>query len=72
MMVLNVGICRQRTRLQYQIQKIFIIIIDDMVIFNNSIGDITAVDIETGMITWQLPTQSSSIINETYNFKIQN
>ena len=26
-------------------------------------------DIETGLITWQLPTQSSSIINETYNFK---
>ena len=38
--------------------------------FSNSIGDITAVDIESGLITWQLPTQSSSIINETYNFKI--
>jgi len=50
--------------------KFSLIIIEDMVIFNNSIGDITAVDIETGMITWQLPTQSSSIINETYNFKI--
>ena len=41
-----------------------------MVIFSNSIGDITAVDIDTGLITWQLPTQSSSIINETYNFNI--
>ena len=50
--------------------KFSLIIIEDMVIFNNSIGDITAVNIETGMITWQLPTQSSSIINETYNFKI--
>ena len=50
--------------------KFSLIIIDDMVIFSNSIGDITAVDIETGLITWQLPTQSSSIINETYNFKI--
>ena len=40
-----------------------------MVIFNNSIGDITAADIETGLITWQLPTQNSSIINETYDFK---
>ena len=50
--------------------KFSLIIIEDMVIFNNSIGDITAVDIETGMITWQLPTQSSSIINQTYNFKI--
>ena len=52
--------------------KFSLIIIEDMVIFNNSIGDITAVDIETGLITWQLPTQSSNIINETYNFKIQN
>ena len=43
--------------------------IDDLVIFSNSIGDITAVDIETGLITWQLPTQSSNIINESYNFK---
>ena len=50
--------------------KFSLIILDDKVIFNNSIGDITAVDIETGLIAWQLPTQSSSIINETYNFKI--
>jgi outer membrane protein assembly factor BamB len=47
-----------------------LIIIDDKVVFSNSIGDITGVDIETGLITWQLPTQSSSIINETYKFKI--
>ena len=50
--------------------KFSLIIINDMVIFSNSIGDITAIDIKTGLITWQLPTQSSSIINETYNFKI--
>ena len=47
-----------------------LIIIDNMVIFSSSIGDITAIDIETGLITWQLPTQSNDIINETYNFKI--
>ena len=47
-----------------------LIIINELVIFNNSLGDITAVDIETGLISWQLPTQSSSIINETYSFKI--
>jgi len=47
-----------------------LIIINDMVVFSNSIGDITGVDIESGIISWQLPTQSSSIINETYNFKI--
>ena len=50
--------------------KFSLIIINDMVIFSNSIGDITAINIKTGLITWQLPTQSSSIINETYNFKI--
>ena len=49
--------------------KYSLIIIGDMVVFSNSIGDITAVDIESGLIIWQLPTQSSSIINETYNFK---
>jgi outer membrane protein assembly factor BamB len=49
--------------------KYSLIVISDMVIFGNSIGDITAVDIETGLIIWQLPTQNSSIINETYNFK---
>ncbi|MDA8608854.1 PQQ-like beta-propeller repeat protein [Candidatus Pelagibacter bacterium] len=50
--------------------KFSLIIVNDMVIFSNSIGDITAADIETGLIVWQLPTQSSSIINETYSFKI--
>ena len=49
--------------------KFSLIIINDMVVFSNSIGDITAVDIKTGLIIWQLPTQSSKIINETYNFK---
>ena len=50
--------------------KLSLIIVDDLVVFSNSIGDITAADIETGLIIWQLPTQSSSIINETYNFKV--
>ena len=50
--------------------KYSLIILNENVIFSNSIGDITAVDIETGLIVWQLPTQASSIINNTYNFKI--
>ena len=50
--------------------KLSLIVVDDLVVFSNSIGDITAADIETGLIIWQLPTQSSSIINETYNFKV--
>ena len=48
--------------------KYSLIIKDDILVFNNSIGDITAVDISSGLISWQLPTQKSSIINEAYNF----
>ena len=47
-----------------------LLILNDSVFFSNSLGDITAVDIETGLISWQLPTQSSDIIKETFNFKI--
>ena len=46
-----------------------LIVIDNLVIFSDSIGDITAVDIENGLITWQLPTQSTNIINESYKFR---
>jgi len=46
-----------------------LIVIDNLVIFSNSIGDITAVDIENGLIIWQLPTQSTNIINESYKFR---
>jgi len=49
--------------------KFSLIVNNNIAIFNNSIGDITATDINTGMIVWQLPTQSSNILNETYNFK---
>ena len=50
--------------------KYSLVLLNENVIFTNSIGDITAVDIKTGLIAWQLPTQSSNIMNETYNFKI--
>ena len=49
--------------------KYSIIINQDLVIFNNSVGDITAVNFFDGNIEWQLPTQDNKIINETYYFK---
>ena len=49
--------------------KSSLILVDDKVIFNNSVGEITAVNMETGMLLWQIPTQSSNIIYETYNFQ---
>ena len=38
-------------------KKQSIIIVNNLVIFSNSIGDITAVDFEDGEIIWQTPTQ---------------
>ena len=49
--------------------KYSLITVNNNVVFNNSLGDITAVDISTGLIVWQLPTQSRNIINEAFNFK---
>ena len=49
--------------------KTSLILVDNKIIFNNSVGEITAVNTETGMLLWQLPTQSSNIIYETYNFQ---
>ena len=49
--------------------KYSMIIENNTIIFNNSVGDITAIDIFSGLIMWQLPTQSSRINNETYIFK---
>ncbi len=45
------------------------IIENNAVIFNNSVGDIIAIDIFSGLIMWQLSTQSSRINKETYIFK---
>ncbi len=41
----------------------------NLVYFINNLGDLTAADILSGDLMWQLPTQSSDITNITYNFK---
>ncbi len=46
-----------------------LILDNELVVFNNTVGDVSAVDIRSGQIIWQLPTQSSQIMNETYSFK---
>ena len=46
-----------------------LIILNNSIIFTNSLGDITSVDVDTGLILWQLPTQSNNIIDENYTFK---
>ncbi len=44
-------------------------VFENSVYFINNLGDLTAVDTSSGNLLWQLPTQSSDIINITYNFK---
>ena len=50
-------------------KKLSIIIFEEKVIFNNSIGDISAVDVDTGKLLWQTPTQDSSIYESAFQLK---
>ena len=50
-------------------KKLSIIIINKKLYFNNSIGDISAVDIDSGNLLWQTPTQSNSIIQDSFSIK---
>ena len=42
-------------------KKLSMVIVKDKLIFNNSIGDISAVNFNRGELLWQLPTQSSAV-----------
>ncbi len=44
-----------------------LIIRDEKVFFNNSIGDIVAVDTKRGSLLWQIPTQSSVIYENAFS-----
>ena len=46
--------------------KISIALDDKNIYFNNSIGDITAVNIKSGQLVWQLPTQNSNISQNAF------
>lgn len=49
--------------------KYSIILYKNNVIFSNSLGDVTSIDISSGTVNWQIPTQSNLILNQSYNFK---
>jgi len=46
--------------------KISIALDEKNIYFNNSIGDITAIDIKSGQLVWQLPTQNNSISQNAF------
>ena len=50
-------------------KKLSMVIIDNVIYFNNSIGDISAVDIDKGKLLWQLPTQSNLIYESAFSLE---
>jgi len=47
-------------------KKLSLLIVDNIVYFNNSTGDITAVDIDNGELLWLTPTQSSEVYGQSF------
>ena len=51
-------------------KKVSLAFKNNKIIFSSTIGDLTAVDVETGKLVWQTPTRSNRIIEETMFLKI--
>jgi len=51
-------------------KRLSLVVVNNKVFFNNSLGDISAVDIETGNLLWQSPTQNTSIDENGFFLKI--
>ena len=50
-------------------QKMSIILDNNLVYFNNSVGDITAINSNTGKLVWQLPTQNNQLYANSFLLK---
>ncbi len=50
-------------------KRLSMVIVDENIYFNNSVGDISAVDINNGNLLWQLPTQSSLIYESAFTLE---
>ena len=50
-------------------KKLSIVIVNNLLYFNNSIGDISAVDINKGELLWQLPTQGNLIYEAAFSLE---
>ena len=48
-------------------QKLSFIINDNKIVFINTLGDLSSVNIETGNLVWQTPTQSSAIYENYFS-----
>ena len=50
-------------------KKLSLVIVDNKILFNNSIGDVSAVDLNKGELLWQLPTQNSLVYESTFSLE---
>mgnify|MGYP006093621463 CR=1 FL=1 len=50
-------------------KKISLVLVNKAIYFNNSVGDISAVDINSGNLLWQTPTQSTEIYEDAFLLK---
>ena len=50
-------------------QKLSFIINNNRLVFINTLGDLSSIDVETGNLVWQTPTQSSSIYENYFSLK---
>ena len=50
-------------------KKLSMVIVNGLLYFNNSLGDISAVDIQEGKLLWQLPTQNTLIYEAAFSLE---
>ena len=50
-------------------KKLSMVIVEDVIYFNNSLGDISAVKIDDGELLWQLPTQSDALYESAFSLE---
>ncbi len=50
-------------------KKLSMVIVKDVIYFNNSLGDISAVRINDGELLWQLPTQSDVLYESSFSLE---
>ena len=50
-------------------KRLSMVIVEDVIFFNNSLGDISAVRINDGELLWQLPTQSDVLYESAFSLE---
>ena len=50
-------------------KRLSMVIVEDVIYFNNSLGDISAVQIKDGELVWQLPTQSNILYESAFSLE---